>query len=76
MTDHGGIIVTGSPTWLVEGFPAARVGDFHSCPDHGVTRIVSGSALVLIDGCPAARVGDATECGAVIITGAARSAIQ
>ncbi|MEN6521096.1 MAG: PAAR domain-containing protein [Armatimonadota bacterium] len=70
-TDHGGTIISGSLRTLINGIPAARKGDLHSCPipGHGVTPIVTGSANVTIEGQPAARTGDITECGAVIISG-------
>jgi uncharacterized Zn-binding protein involved in type VI secretion len=63
-TSHGGTIIVGSPTVLIGGSPAARVGDQVVCP--GVTAVVphvggpiiSGSVTVLINGQRAARVGD------------------
>jgi uncharacterized Zn-binding protein involved in type VI secretion len=62
----GYTIASGSPTVLINGRPAARVGDTsapHLKPAHGtcVTHTASidnGSATVLINGQPAARVGD------------------
>lgn len=70
-TDHGGTIITGASHTFINGIPAARKGDLHSCPipGHGVTQIVTGSDSVDIEGSPAARVGDSCGCGAVIITG-------
>jgi uncharacterized Zn-binding protein involved in type VI secretion len=74
----GGVITSGSPDVIIEGSPAARVGDSgtpHSwiCPNppgpHGVV-ISAGSGTVLINGQPAARVGDATACGSVVSAGA------
>lgn len=69
-TDHGGSIISGASRTLINGIPAARKGDLHSCPiqGHGVTQIVTGSDSVDIEGSPAARIGDSTGCGAVIIT--------
>lgn len=68
-TDHGGIIVSGSPTVLIDGLPGARVTDTHVCPIHGSNPIVTGSAVWSNDGLPVARVGDQTACGATIVTG-------
>lgn len=70
-SDHGGQIITGAARTLVNGIPAARKGDLHTCPQrgHGVTPIVSGSDRTMIEGQPAARVGDSVGCGAVIISG-------
>jgi len=68
---HGGTIITGATRTFVNGIPAARKGDLHSCPiqGHGVTPITTGSASILIEGQPAARVGDVTGCGATISSG-------
>lgn len=65
----GPVVGPGEPTVLIEGLPAARVGDLLICvgpPDS----IVQGSSTVLIGGVPAARVGDATAHGGEIILGA------
>lgn len=71
VTSHGGKIISGALHTLVNGLPAARMGDFHACPKdgHGVTPIVTGSPKYLTEGLPAARIGDKTACGAVIISG-------
>ena len=65
----GPIIGPGEPTVLIEGMPAARVGDNAVCvgpPDV----IASGSTSVLIGGMPAARMGDSTAHGGTISIGA------
>lgn len=59
----------GEPTVLIEGLPAARVGDMLICvgpPD----AIEMGSTSVLIGGVPAARMGDPTVHGGEIVVGA------
>ncbi|MEO6232021.1 MAG: PAAR domain-containing protein [Ferruginibacter sp.] len=64
----GPVIPPGCPTVLIEGMPAARLGDMLICtgpPDS----IIKGSATVLIGGQPAARVGDSTAHGGSIILG-------
>lgn len=64
----GPILPPGSPTVLIGGLPAARVGDMATCtgpPDS----IISGSATVLIEGMPAARMGDSTTHGGTIVVG-------
>lgn len=74
-------MVQGSTTVFVEGIPAARVGDFVSCPltcgatgpPHTGGAILTGSTSVFIDGLPAARVGSlvAESCAtSTIIVGA------
>jgi uncharacterized Zn-binding protein involved in type VI secretion len=75
-TSHGGTIVTGAERTLIDGMPAARMGDLHSCPEHGTTEIVQGSEKTLIEGKPAARVGDMTDCGAVIVTGSETALVE
>ena len=68
-TVHGGVIVTGMPTVLIGGQPAARVGDAHTCPlvnvlvPHvGGPILPPGGVTVLIGGQPAARMGDQATC--------------
>jgi uncharacterized Zn-binding protein involved in type VI secretion len=61
----------GCPTVLIEGQPAARMGDLLTCagpPDF----IIKGSATVLIGGMPAARMGDTTSHGGTIMVGSFR----
>ena len=77
-TAHGGVITgPGSPTVLIGGMPAARMGDMHACPlatppppppapptPHVGGPIIKGSVTVLIGGMPAARMGDQATCTA------------
>lgn len=66
VTTHGGLVLTGTPTVIIGGRPAARAQDTASCPivppapspPHGVGAIVGGSSTVFIGGRPAARIGD------------------
>jgi uncharacterized Zn-binding protein involved in type VI secretion len=76
-TGHPGIIAgPGVPNVLINGLPAAVVGDQHVCAfpppagPHPPNMIAKGSLTVLIGGRPAARMGDMTACGAPILTGA------
>ncbi len=64
----GPVLPPGSPTVLIEGLPAARVGDMATCSGPPDT-IIMGSGTVLIGGMPAARVGDLTAHGGSIIMG-------
>lgn len=66
ISDHGGIIITSGSQNIVEGMPAARLGDLHSCPlpDHGITEIVTASPDTVFEGKPVARQGDLAGCGA------------
>lgn len=70
----GGFILRGLVTVLIEGMPAARVGDTILCggpPPHPDT-IAAGSMSVCIGGMQAARVGDPTASGGKIQLGAKR----
>jgi uncharacterized Zn-binding protein involved in type VI secretion len=71
-TAHGGVIMTGLPTVLIGGMPAARLTDMHTCPmvtpavppvPH-VGGPISGPGIptVLIGGMPAACLGDMAVC--------------
>ena len=64
----GPIAGPGCPTVLIQGLPAARVGDLATCVGPPDT-IVSGSAGVLIGGQPAARMMDPCSHGGMIILG-------
>jgi uncharacterized Zn-binding protein involved in type VI secretion len=64
----GPILPPGSPTVLIGGLPAARVGDLATCAGPPDT-IIMGSGTVLIGGLPAARLGDSTAHGGVIVLG-------
>ena len=64
----GGPVLTGAPTVLVGGMPAARLGDSATCVGPPDT-IVKGSATVLIGGQPAARMGDSCAHGGTITLG-------
>ena len=68
-SDHGGTVITGSPTFTVHGIPVARVGDMHDCPKHGKTPILTGSNTHTDNASPYAHIGSKTGCGAIIITG-------
>lgn len=66
----GPILPPGEPTVLIEGQPAARLGDQATCtgpPDV----IMKGSATVMIGGKPAARMTDTTAHGGLITVGSA-----
>jgi uncharacterized Zn-binding protein involved in type VI secretion len=66
----GPILPPGAATVLIEGLPAARVGDMATCA--GPPDVISaGSGTVLIGGLPAARLGDATAHGGTIAVGSA-----
>lgn len=71
-TDHGGVVITGSPFTDIDGKAVARIGDKVTCPRKGhgnVTTIVTGDQTAIIDGQPVARHGDKTACGAMLISG-------
>ncbi len=64
----GPVMPPGTTTVLIEGLPAATVGDMCVCtgpPDS----IILGSQTVFVGGKPAARMGDITAHGGQIILG-------
>lgn len=66
----GGPVLPGSnSTVLIEGMPAASVGDQCICAGPSDV-IVAGSSSVFIGGKPAARMGDITAHGGIIVVGA------
>lgn len=67
--DHGGKILTGSPTGSAEGKAIARVGDTVLCDAHGTVTITTGSASYSYESRKVARVTSLCSCGATIITG-------
>jgi uncharacterized Zn-binding protein involved in type VI secretion len=75
-TNHPGLITgPGATKTLINGLPAVRITDQHSCllpPNagpHPPSKIVKGSTSVLIEGQGAARKDDTVGCGASILTG-------
>lgn len=69
-TDHGGVVIQGSPATDAAGKVIARVGDKVTCPIQGhggITVIASGDPTCVIDGAAAARHGDKTACGATLL---------
>jgi uncharacterized Zn-binding protein involved in type VI secretion len=66
-----GPILTGSPNVIIDGKPAARVGDtgthvYLVCIGANKFEIIEGDNSVLINGRPAARIGDKTRhCGGI-----------
>lgn len=68
-TPHvGGTIISSAKSVMINGFPAANVGDTCLCTG-SVDSIIVGSGTVLIDGIPAARMGDTTAHGGTIVIG-------
>lgn len=73
-TDHGGTVISGSPTHDIRGRAIARLGDKVNCPQfypggkpHGVNKIVTAFDAFTVNGVPVAVEGCATECGCVLI---------
>lgn len=61
-------VLTGNPTVLVEGVPAAHVGSVVACSGAPAPNaIVVASGTVLVGGLGAARLGDATAHGGVVL---------
>jgi uncharacterized Zn-binding protein involved in type VI secretion len=69
MTTHGGTVLVGDPTILIEGKPVARIGSTIICPLCKIpTVIVQGATLTLVNNIPVARHGDPTSCGAKLVS--------
>jgi len=66
----GGPILEGSPDVLIEGKPAARVGDKAQCEVGGPDTIAEGAPMVLINGKPAAILCSKTVHGGEVVAGA------
>lgn len=67
-TSHGGTVLEGDPTTLINGKPLARVGDKVFCPQcKGTFPITSGDDTSLFSDKPGARHGDSVACGATLI---------
>ena len=58
-------VTSDSPDVIINGVPAARVGDTTACG----SMITAGSSTVFINGKPAAFMGSATSHGGIIING-------
>jgi uncharacterized Zn-binding protein involved in type VI secretion len=75
---HGGVIITGDPTFVIGGKPAARIGDLHFCPQsypgpvpHAITPIVKGPCGTIRPdsrGIQLAFATDKTGCGAILLS--------
>lgn len=73
-TDHGGQVISGSPTHTLRGKAIARLGDEVSCPQlypggapHGINKIVSAHATLTAGGIAVAVHGCKTACGCSLI---------
>jgi uncharacterized Zn-binding protein involved in type VI secretion len=73
-TDHGGTVITGSPTHDVRGRAIARLGDRVDCPQsypggkpHGVNKIITAHRTLTVNGIAVAVEGCTTECGCKLI---------
>lgn len=67
-TSHGGVVMSGDPTWTVDGQPIARIGDKVSCPRcKRVATIISSRFPTIMDnGQPVVYDQDVTDCGAIL----------
>jgi uncharacterized Zn-binding protein involved in type VI secretion len=73
VSDHGGVIISASGNFTVDGITGVVSGDLHQCPikGHGTTPINSSSTATS-DGKAIVRSGDKASCGGAIIgTGSA-----
>jgi uncharacterized Zn-binding protein involved in type VI secretion len=73
-TDHGGAVISGSPTHDIRGRAIARLGDQVNCPQsyprgkpHGVNKITSAYNSFTVNGVLVAVEGCTTQCGCKLI---------
>jgi uncharacterized Zn-binding protein involved in type VI secretion len=73
-TDHGGKVISGSPTHDIGGKAIARLGDKVSCPQlypggrpHGINKIINAHSSFTVGGIAVAVEGCKTECGCTLI---------
>lgn len=73
-TNHGGTVISGSPTHDIHGRAIARLGDRVDCPQfylggkpHGVNKIITAYNSFTVNGVPVAVDGCTTECGCELI---------
>lgn len=69
-TDHGGVVISGSPDHDIRGRAIARLGDKVACPQfypggkpHGINKIITAHNTFTVNGVPVAVDGSTTECG-------------
>jgi uncharacterized Zn-binding protein involved in type VI secretion len=73
---HGGKIISGSDSIIVNDRPMARVGDIYACPTHGNNPIISGVTTIFGEGMLVAHVGSLTACGAKITSGSSNTVVD
>ena len=73
---HGGSIVTGDLTIIVNDRPVARVGDIYMCPRHGPNPIITGAPSIFGSHLLISHVGCKTACGATIVEGSPDTFIE
>ena len=80
-TDHGGKVISGSPSHDVGGMPIARLGDLVDCPQHypggkphGVNKIITAHPTISVGGIAVAVENCMTECGCKLIGASIASA--
>ncbi len=66
-TTHGGTVLAGDTTFLIDGRELARVGDPVSCPQCKGNHVIVTGAPDVLSGQTVARHDDMTDCGAKLI---------
>lgn len=69
-TSHGGIVITATSDFIINGKKAAKVGDKVNCPQkgHGINSIIEGFPNFICQGTSIAVEGCHTECGCYLIS--------
>ncbi|WP_081436701.1 PAAR domain-containing protein [Burkholderia lata] len=68
LAPHGGTVVTGSNTDIVDGKPISRKGDTVECSEHGTQTISEGDGTGMISGSPVALHGHRVTCGCTLVS--------
>jgi uncharacterized Zn-binding protein involved in type VI secretion len=73
--DHGGSVITGAGTHILNNRKQSRKGDIYNCPEHGPNKIIAKVTTTgdttdyISEKQKVSHVITITECGAKIITG-------
>ncbi|MBR8178356.1 PAAR domain-containing protein [Burkholderia ambifaria] len=68
LAPHGGTVIAGSSTDIVDGKPISRKGDAVECKEHGTQTISEGDEAGMIGGSPVALHGHHVTCGCTLVS--------
>ena len=68
LAPHGGQVLAGSPTDIIDGRAVARIGDPVRCNEHGANAIAEGAASFQCGDRLVALEGHQAQCGCVLVS--------